>query len=74
MGADGFHPALVEEDDLIRVLTEPKNALIKQYQKLFELDGVRLRFEKDALRGVLFSRLTPSIPGKSGKFRQFAGA
>ena len=40
------------EDDLIRVLTEPKNALIKQYQKLFELDGVRLRFEKDALRAV----------------------
>lgn len=42
----------LEEDDLIRVLTEPRNALVRQYQKLFELDGVKLRFEKDALRAV----------------------
>ena len=34
------------------MLTEPKNALVKQYQKLFELDGVKLRFESDALRAV----------------------
>lgn len=40
------------EDDLIRVLTEPKNALTKQYQKLFELDGVSLHFESDALKSV----------------------
>ena len=46
------HVDELEEDDLIRVLTEPKNALIKQYQKLFELDGVKLRFESDALRAV----------------------
>ena len=39
-------------DDLIRVMQEPRNALVKQYQKLFELDGVRLRFEEDALRAV----------------------
>lgn len=39
-------------DDLLRVMTEPKNALVKQYQKLFELDGVTLRFEEDALRAV----------------------
>ena len=39
-------------DDLIRVMQEPKNSLVKQYQKLFELDGVRLRFEEDALRAV----------------------
>ncbi len=40
------------EDDLIRVLTEPKNALVKQYQKLFELDGVNLRFTQDALKAI----------------------
>ncbi len=40
------------EDDLVRVLTEPKNALVKQYQKLFELDKVRLRFTANALRGI----------------------
>lgn len=39
----------LDEDALIKILTEPKNALTKQYQKLFELDGVRLEFEKDAL-------------------------
>lgn len=40
------------EDDLVRVLTEPKNALIKQYQKLFEMENVRLRFTQDALRAI----------------------
>ena len=42
----------LSEDDLVRVLTEPKNALIKQYQKLFSLDEVTLRFTQDALRTV----------------------
>jgi ATP-dependent Clp protease ATP-binding subunit ClpX len=37
------------EESLIRILTEPKNALIKQYQKLFALDGVLLDFTQDAL-------------------------
>ncbi|HHW58039.1 MAG TPA: ATP-dependent Clp protease ATP-binding subunit ClpX [Clostridia bacterium] len=37
------------KDDLIRILTEPKNALVKQYEKLFELDGVKLEFDKKAL-------------------------
>ena len=40
------------EDDLVRVLTEPKNALVRQYQKLFELDNVTLRFTQDALQAV----------------------
>ena len=40
------------EDDLVRILTEPKNALIKQYQKLFELDGVKLRFTDNALKAI----------------------
>ena len=42
----------LSEDDLIRVLTEPKNALVKQYQKLFSLDDVALRFTQDALAAV----------------------
>lgn len=40
------------EDDLIRVLTEPKNAIVKQYKKLFQLEGVELEFEKDALKEI----------------------
>lgn len=40
------------EEDLVRVLTEPKNALVKQYQKLFSLDDVMLRFTQDALKAV----------------------
>lgn len=39
-------------DDMVRILTEPKNALVKQYQKLFELDGVTLTFEEEALRAI----------------------
>ncbi|NVM25242.1 MAG: ATP-dependent Clp protease ATP-binding subunit ClpX [Desulfobacterales bacterium] len=39
-------------DALVRILTEPKNALVKQYQKLFEFQGVKLRFAKDALKAV----------------------
>lgn len=42
----------LSEEDLIRVLTEPKNALVKQYQKLFSLDDVALRFTQDALTAV----------------------
>jgi ATP-dependent Clp protease ATP-binding subunit ClpX len=46
--------ALAELDEaaLMRVLSEPKNAITKQYQKLFELDGVRLTFTEAALRAV----------------------
>lgn len=40
------------ESDLVRILTEPKNALVKQYQKLLELDGVTLEFEEAALEGI----------------------
>ncbi len=38
------------EDDLVKILTEPKNSLVKQYTKLLGMDGVELVFEKDALR------------------------
>jgi ATP-dependent Clp protease ATP-binding subunit ClpX len=42
----------LDESALIRILTEPKNALVKQYQRLFEMEGVKLAFTKDALEGV----------------------
>lgn len=42
----------LDEDALIRVLTEPRNALVKQYQKLFEMDAVTLEFKEDALRTI----------------------
>jgi len=60
----GFIPELVgrlpilaslkdlKEDDLVRILTEPKNALVRQYQKMFEMENVRLRFTQDSLRAI----------------------
>lgn len=42
----------LDEDTLIRILTEPKNALIKQYKYILELDGVTLEFEPDALKAI----------------------
>jgi ATP-dependent Clp protease ATP-binding subunit ClpX len=42
----------LDEDALMRILTEPKNALIKQYQKKFEYDNVKLRFTDDALKAI----------------------
>jgi ATP-dependent Clp protease ATP-binding subunit ClpX len=53
----GRVPVVVSLDELdreamIRILTEPKNAIIRQYQKLFELDGVKLSFDKDAVEAI----------------------
>lgn len=42
----------LDEEALVRILEEPKNALSKQYKRLFELDGVELEFEDGALREV----------------------
>lgn len=42
----------LDEDDLVRILTEPKNALVKQYQKLIRLDGSQLQFTDGALRAM----------------------
>ena len=42
----------LDEEALVRILTEPKNALVKQYQKLFDLDGVTLEFTEDSLRAI----------------------
>ena len=43
---------LLSEDALLRILGEPKNALVKQYQKLFEMDDVKLEFKEEALRAI----------------------
>lgn len=48
----------LDEDTLVRVLTEPKNALIKQYSKLLEYDDVVLEFQEDALRAVAREAIT----------------
>jgi ATP-dependent Clp protease ATP-binding subunit ClpX len=42
----------IDEDAMVRILTEPKNSIIKQYKKLFAIDGVSLSFEEGALRAI----------------------
>ncbi len=42
----------LDRDSLIRILTEPKSAIVKQYQKLLELDGVELEFNREALEAI----------------------
>ena len=42
----------LDEDALVTILTEPKNALVKQYQRLFEIEGVKLTFTPDALTAI----------------------
>ena len=42
----------LSEEALVQILTQPRNALVKQYQKLFEMDGVKLKFGKGALTKV----------------------
>lgn len=43
----------LDEDALLEVLTEPKNALVKQYHRMFEMEGVELKFEKKALQSIV---------------------
>ena len=45
-----LHP--LDEDALVRILTEPKNALVKQYKKLLAMDHVDLEFDDDAIRAI----------------------
>ncbi len=47
----------LEEEDLVRILTEPKNALTRQYQKFFQLDGVELVFADEALGAIAHKAL-----------------
>ncbi|SEI17093.1 MULTISPECIES: ATP-dependent Clp protease ATP-binding subunit ClpX [unclassified Leifsonia] len=42
----------LDQDALMQILSEPKNALVRQYQRMFELDGVQLEFEHDALESI----------------------
>ena len=42
----------LDEESLIRILSEPKNALVKQYTKMFELEGIGLTFDKEALEAI----------------------
>ena len=46
------HTSQLTVDDMVRILTEPKNAIIRQYQRLMAYDGVQLIFEDDALRAI----------------------
>jgi ATP-dependent Clp protease ATP-binding subunit ClpX len=48
----------LNEEALVDILTKPKNALVKQYQKLFEMDGVKLKFAQGALHAVARQALT----------------
>jgi len=50
------------EDDLVRILREPKNALTRQYQKLFEMEGVHLKF----MDGALLAIAREALKRKSG--------
>ena len=52
----------ISEEDMIRILTEPKNSLINQYKKLFSIDDVELNFENDALKAIA----SKSIKRKTG--------
>ncbi len=42
----------LDEDALVKILVEPKNAITKQYRKLFDMEGVELEFREDALRAT----------------------
>ena len=42
----------LDEEAMLRILTEPKNAIVKQYKKLFDIDGVELIFTDDALKAI----------------------
>ena len=48
----------LDEEALVRVLTEPRNSLIRQYEQLFQLSGVELRFTSGALREIARSSLS----------------
>ena len=55
----------LDEADLIRILTEPRNALVKQYQRLFELEGVSLQLADEALHAVADKALSRRTGARS---------
>jgi ATP-dependent Clp protease ATP-binding subunit ClpX len=52
----GLHE--LDEDDLVRILVEPRNSLVRQYKKLFEFENVKLKFSEGALRAVAREAMT----------------
>lgn len=55
----------LNEEALIKILTEPKNAIMKQYQRLFEMEGVRLRFTPDALKAISQQALSRKLGARA---------
>ncbi|HKJ01564.1 MAG TPA: ATP-dependent Clp protease ATP-binding subunit ClpX, partial [Longimicrobiales bacterium] len=47
----------LDEEALVRILEEPKNALVKQYKKMFELEGIGLTFDREAIRAIAHQTL-----------------
>ncbi len=60
-------------DALIQILTEPKNALVKQFQKLLHMDGVALEFEPEALKMVAAKAMEQKNGGGAGLADRFRG-
>jgi ATP-dependent Clp protease ATP-binding subunit ClpX len=51
----------LDEDALVEILSKPKNAIVKQYQRLFEFENVKLRFSEDALRSISREAMTRKV-------------
>ena len=61
----------LDEPALIQILTEPKNALVKQYQRLFEMEDVELTFHEDALQGDRQARPSSARPARAACARSW---
>ncbi len=61
----------LDEDALIQILTEPKNALVKQYQRLFEMEDVELTFHEDALKRESPARPSSARPARAACARSW---
>lgn len=55
----------LDEEALVRILVEPKNALVRQYTKFFEYDGVELEFSEDALRAIAQEAIKRSVGARA---------
>ncbi|MFW6133031.1 MAG: AAA family ATPase, partial [Planctomycetota bacterium] len=55
----------LDEDAMVRILTEPKNALIKQYQRLFEMEDAELRFSEETLREIAGAALKRDVGARA---------
>ena len=59
----------LSETDLVKILTEPKNALVKQYEKLFKMDRVKLVFENSALIEITKKAISRNTRSRSEERR-----